>query len=332
MIKVNPLAPTEKSSKHKRFEFLAWFVLGYTLFVILWGAFVRATGSGAGCGSHWPLCNGEVIPRSAPIETLIEFFHRVTSGLSGVLVAGLLVMAYRLYSPNSRVRKAAMVATVFIVIEALIGAGLVKFEWVDQDDSVGRAITIVVHLLNTFILLASLALAAWWASGGKKPRLQWRGSLSGILVLGVVGMLLVGASGALAALGDTLFPVQSLAEGIRMDFSPAAHYLIRLRLLHPTISAGVGMYLLVAAGYLRVRSMGNGTLMKLSRLLTIGVLLQLAGGVLNVLLLAPVWMQVIHLLLADAVWITLILTINEALAATEDPVEKVVPAAVSQVG
>ncbi len=46
------------------FSRYAWGVLLWNVLVALWGAYVRATGSGAGCGSHWPTCNGEILPRA----------------------------------------------------------------------------------------------------------------------------------------------------------------------------------------------------------------------------------------------------------------------------
>ncbi|MGD9093923.1 MAG: COX15/CtaA family protein, partial [Anaerolineales bacterium] len=198
-----------------RYAKYAWIVLIYNILVILWGAYVRATGSGAGCGSHWPLCNGEVLPRTTQIETMIEFGHRLTSGLAFILVLILFLWALRAYPRGNNVRLAAIFSMVFITTEALVGAGLVLFEWVAYDASVGRAISIVVHLINTFLLLASLSLTAWWASGGKAVRIKGAGVLLWTLLLGLLGTMVIGASGALTALGDTLFPVTSLAEGIQ---------------------------------------------------------------------------------------------------------------------
>lgn len=295
----------------------AWAVLAYNLLVILWGAFVRATGSGAGCGSHWPLCNGMVIPRAPQIETLIEFTHRLSSGLALVFVLGLLIWAWRAYAPGSIVRRGASLSALFILTEALLGAGLVLFEWVAKDASLGRAISIVLHLLNTFVLLAFLSLTAWWASGGASFSIRQPGSLPWLVTAGILGTLFIGASGALTALGDTLFPASSLAEGLRQDFSPTAHFLTRLRLLHPTIAVIAGSYLLIFAGILRLTHPAPTTA-RLARLLTIGVLVQLGAGVVNVILLAPVWMQLVHLLLADLVWILLILSSASALAAPQE--------------
>jgi heme A synthase len=290
-----------------RFKRYAWVVLAFNIFVILWGAYVRATGSGAGCGSHWPLCNGVLIPRSPVVVTIIELFHRMTSGVALILVIILWISAMRIFAPGSLIRRAATFSVVFIITEALLGASLVLFGWVADDASMARAISIVLHLVNTFILLAFLSITAWLASVGDKIALRQDLMLISILILGWIGTLLIGASGALAALGDTLFPVNSLAEGIRQDFSPTAHFLIRLRLLHPTISILVGSLLLILAGYLRVHTPSPTTTM-LARFLTVGVVVQMAAGGINILLLAPVWMQLVHLLLADLVWIILVLT------------------------
>ncbi len=293
----------------------AWGVLGYNLLVILWGAYVRATGSGAGCGSHWPLCNGEVIPREPGISTLIELAHRLTSGLAFLLVLGMLVWALRGHPKGSRVRLGAGLSMFFIVTEALVGAGLVLFEWVANDVSSGRVISIAVHLINTFLLLASLVLTAWWASGGAGLSLRGRGPVTWVFILGALGVLVIGVSGAVTALGDTLFPVESLSEGLRQDFSPTAHFLVRLRVWHPIIAVLVGFYLLFVGGL--VYMFRSDPWVKRFALGLIGLfVVQLLAGLVNLLLLAPVWMQLVHLLLADLVWITLVLLAASEFALT----------------
>lgn len=297
----------------KRFTTYAWIVLAYLLAIILWGAYVRATGSGAGCGSHWPLCNGEIIPRSPQTETLVEFTHRLTSGFSGVLVLIMLVWAFRTYPSGHLVRRGAVLSTVFIIIEGLIGAGLVRFELVATNDSVARAITIVLHLVNTFILLAAVTLTAWWSRHERPLQLRDQGLVGWLLGIGFVGMLVLGASGAVTALGDTLFPAASLAEGLRQDFSSTAHFLLRLRFWHPVISIGMGLYLIGAGTMIYMRRPSANT-RRFSRALKIIFLVQLGVGALNVYLLAPVWMQLIHLFLADTVWIVLVLLAASALA------------------
>jgi heme A synthase len=193
-----------------------------------------------------------------------------------------------------------------MMAEALIGAGLVLFKWVARDESTGRAISIVVHLVNTFFLLASITLTAWLASQPGRSQKEIGRMMWTLLSIGLVGMIILGASGALTALGDTLFPAQSLSQGLQQDFSPTAHFLIRLRVFHPTLAAVVGMYLLILAAITRLQ-FPSPEIQGIARMLTVGVLLQLGAGVLNLLLLAPVWMQIVHLLLAVLVWIVLVL-------------------------
>jgi heme A synthase len=299
--------------KRSRFAIYAWAVLGYNLLVILWGAYVRATGSGAGCGDHWPLCNGEVIPRSPQAEMLVEFTHRATSGLALLLVVGLLVWAMRAYSRGHAVRLGAKLSMFFIIVEALVGAGLVLFKLVAGDDSLYRVVAIAVHLVNTFLLLAALALTAWWASGGAALRLAGRGPIAGALGAGMLGVMLVGAAGAITALGDTLFPARSLAEGLQQDFAETSHYLVQMRVIHPILAIGVGLYVVGLAWAIARRRPGR-VIELLAAALTGLFLLQLAVGALNIALLAPVWMQLIHLLMADLVWIALTLLAAAVLA------------------
>lgn len=295
----------------------AWIVLLYNLFVILWGAYVRATGSGAGCGSHWPLCNGEVLPHAPQIETIIEYTHRLSSGIAFILVLVMFLWALRAYPKRHLVRLGASLSMILITTEALVGAGLVLFEWVAHDASVGRAVSIVIHLINTFLLLAALSLNAWWASGGKPFNLRGNRLSTWLFLIGIFGTMVIGASGALTALGDTLFPVNSFVEGITQDFSPTAHFLLRLRLLHPTIAVIVGIYLLGFSGYIRMRKPTQST-QYLAYALSLFLLVQLAAGLINVLLLAPVWMQIVHLLLADGVWIILIILTASSMAEEEN--------------
>ncbi len=299
--------------KLARFAIYAWGVLVYNLVVILWGAFVRATGSGAGCGSHWPLCNGQVVPRAPQVETLIEFFHRLTSGLAFLLVVVLLVWVFRAYPNKHRVRRAAGFSMLFMIAEALVGAGLVLFELVADNASMARAFSMAVHLLNTFLLLACLTLTAWWASGGEPGRLKGQGMRAVLLGIGLLGMLVLGVSGAVTALGDTLFPSASLAEGLRQDFSPAAHLLIRLRVFHPAIAVSVALYLILVVIWLYSLPQNSAT-KRFSLVLIILLVIQLGAGVINIALLAPVWMQLVHLLLADLIWIALVLLTASALA------------------
>jgi heme A synthase len=300
-------------NKMNKFTKYAWFVLATTIGVILWGALVRATGAGAGCGSHWPSCNGVVVPTNPTTETIIEFTHRATSGIAFLLVVGMLLWAFRLYPQGHSVRRGASAAMFFMITEALVGAGLVLFGWVADDASMGRVISISVHLVNTFLLLAALSLTAWWASGGAAIRLAGHGLALAALLAGLLGVMVIGVSGAITALGDTLFPVGSLAEGIQQDMDPTSHFLIQLRVFHPLIAILVGFYQFFVASLIGLFSSS-----RLVKRFTVAVIvlffIQLLAGVVNLVLLAPVWMQLVHLFLADMVWISLVLLTASVLA------------------
>jgi heme A synthase len=296
-----------------RFAKYAWGVLACNLAVVLWGAYVRASGSGAGCGKHWPLCQGEVIPRDPAAATLIELAHRVSSGTVLLLVVALFVWSRRVTPRGSAVRSGAALALVFMLGEALLGAGLVLFELVAHNDSLTRAFSLGAHLLNTFLLLGSLALTAWWASGAAPPRVGDRRATAWLLGIGLLGTMVVGMSGAITALGDTLFPASSVAEGLRQDTSPTAHILLRLRVLHPAAAVAVGLFLIATAAAIAVRT-NQAVPGRLARALALLVLAQWLAGIVNIALLAPIWLQLGHLFLADAIWITLVLFAAAALA------------------
>jgi len=294
-------------NQQKVFSKFAWAYLGYNLLVIMWGAFVRATGSGAGCGSHWPLCDGVVIPRAPEVETLIELTHRLTSGLLVPFFIGLMVGAFRIFPKGSPVRKALYFVGFFTLTEALVGAGLVKFELVGENSSAERAIVMMFHLINTFWLIGAITLTAWWAQIGPPQKIRWPKRVGIYLVIGLAGMMVLGASGAVAALGDTLYPSSSLVEGVRQDFDPTAHFLIRLRIFHPLIAIGLGAYLIVLSHFLR-RTYPDSMMQKTTGVLSGLYIGQLVLGVINVLLLAPIAIQLIHLLVTELIWIALLLT------------------------
>lgn len=287
---------------HSKYCRFAWFNVLYCLGVILWGAFVRATGSGAGCGAHWPLCNGEVLHRPEHLKTLIEFSHRLTSGLSLLFVVTLFVLTLRRFPAGSFQRKAAGLALIAIIIEALIGAMLVLLRLVEHDQSVDRVISISLHLVNTLFLLASLTVTAM-APREPAPRWRWPGADKWMVRTVLVGFALLGAMGAMAALGDTLFPVRDLTLELRDKFVTGRHFLQQIRLFHPLLAvlwAGLLTYWL-AGLWERVPDVKQRAQWLIG--LTAA---NLALGVINVLLLAPVWMQIVHLLWAETLWILLV--------------------------
>jgi heme A synthase len=299
-------APRESPGiAEQRFSRTAWGVLAYNILVVLWGAYVRATGSGDGCGNHWPLCQGVVVPRAPQAQTVIEFTHRASVLLAFAAVAGLAIWAFRAFPRGHRSRFFSVLSLAFFFVEALLGAGLVLFRYVAHNASAGRAVYLSAHLVNTQVLLATLALAAWF--GGVRWR-EWRRPPVSILAALAVA-LVVAVSGAIAALGDTLFPASSLTAGMRQEFAGSAGALLRLRAVHPVLAVAGGAFLLLAA--VSARRSGRPASMRWGTIVGLLVIAQLAAGVLNLLLLAPVWMQIFHLLLADLLWVALVITALE---------------------
>jgi heme A synthase len=287
----------------------AWSVLAWNLFVVLWGAYVRASGSGAGCGSHWPLCNGEVLPRAPRLETIIEFTHRITSAVSLLGTGWLAVWSVRRFPRDHRVRRFALLSVIFLFAEALLGAGLVLFEFVASNASVGRAFYLSLHLVNTQFLVAALALTAWYSRDVAPPSDVRR---SPGLIGALPAALLVSVTGAVTALGDTLFPAASLAEGMRQDIAAASSFLLRLRVLHPALAIlAAGYFVYVAMSVLR--SKPRPLTAQIAMAVIVLAAAQLGAGAINITLLAPVWMQLVHLLLADLLWLSLVLLVVEAL-------------------
>ncbi len=277
------------------------------LFVILWGAYVRASGSGAGCGSHWPLCNGEVVPQNPRIQTVIEFTHRVSSGVALFAMIGLAVWSAVLFLRDHRARRTAMLSLVFFVAEALLGAGLVLLQLVGENSSGGRAFYLALHLVNTQFLLATLALTAWFSRDSASAPAR----RAGIVIAALPLAILVSITGVIAALGDTLFPAASLAEGMRQDLSSSANFLIKLRTAHPVLAILAAAYFAaMAVSIMRSKPAPLTSHIALSVLAL--SFAQLCAGAINLALLAPIGLQIVHLLLADLLWIALVLLTVES--------------------
>ena len=304
----------DRTDLQTRAERLAWITLGYTVLVILWGAVVRATGAGAGCGASWPTCNGEVIPMNPSLNTMIEFGHRVTSGIALPLVIWMAVRVWRAFPRGSGVRKAAGASVFFMLLEAAIGAALVLLEYVALDARTGRALWMAIHLVNTFFLLAALALTAWSARGHALPRFQGSGASGARIAIALASVVILGASGAITALGDTLV----LVGGMSPAESALVAVLVELRVLHPTL-AFVALGLVVWAVW-GVRE--QPAVYRLGLFVVGAFVVQMGLGGINVWLLAPLWMQVVHLLVTDAIWIGLVLFAAEVLGAPEAEAER----------
>jgi heme A synthase len=291
----------------------AWGLLAYNMLVVLWGALVRVTSSGAGCGGHWPLCNGEMVPSLHTTATIIEFTHRAMSGLSVIAVCALWLRSRMVFPRGHRARWWAGLSVVLLLVEALLGAGLVLFNYVEHNASIGRGFYLAAHLANTQLLLGALTMTAWTAARGKA---LVRAGVPGVLMAALPLTIALSMTGAVAALGDTLFPAVSLSAGLAQEFSSASHFLLRLRIVHPGLAVLLGFFLLYVASA-AVRSRPSPEVKRTAAAVAGLALAQLVAGALNVALLAPAWMQLVHLLLANLLWIALVLVAANAAAPEE---------------
>lgn len=290
----------------------AWFVLGYNVLVILWGVFLRASKSGDGCGQHWLTCHGEVVPSAPELKTVIEFSHRITSALDGLIVIALLVWAIRIWYVHrskaaSFILKMAVGAFVFVLIEGAIGAGLVLTGNTAETLTPARPFWMAAHLINTLILLGLLTMTAWSASGGRRGDLRVESRNLPRIILGAIFIFLIGISGSVAALSNMIFPSGNITEGIARDFSPTSHLLLRVRPFHPILAVAGAVYLIFLAGWLRSDAPESQNVRKWSNAFSILVVVQIAFGAMTLLTLGPILMQLGHLFLADAIWVSLIL-------------------------
>ena len=279
----------------------AWSVLVFNVLVILLGALVRATGSGAGCGRSWPTCEGQVIPELDG-ATAIEFTHRAASGIALILVFVLALLVWRKTDRGHPARTGAVLSAVAIVGEALIGAMIVLAEWVADDVSLARAISVPLHLVNTLFLLAALALTIFWLSGGERLDLRRDRTVTLYVIVGGVALILIAASGAVTALADTLFP-----KGGGAEMAGEEHFLTRIRIIHPVLAILASLM-----GWVAATRSGWGRDATATWLpLLVG--LMLVTGVVNIARGVPVWMQLVHLALADALWVAYVLVSARAL-------------------
>jgi cytochrome c oxidase assembly protein subunit 15 len=296
----------------------AWFVVLYNVLVIVWGALVRASGSGAGCGNHWPLCNGQVIPVSPGFHTIIEFTHRMMVSGSTIFVLALLVWSFRGTVKGQAARALAVASTLLLLNEAFLGALLVKLGYVTGNQSTARIVLLSIHLGNTLLLMAALTLTARFLSTGQRwADLPITRRLVGI-VEGLVTTIFVGITGSIAALGDTLFPASSLQASIAQDLAAGSPLLLRLRLVHPALAIVAALFALWLIAQSRKTAPSQSPVQHPSRQRLANLLLYLLGlqfalGIADVVLLAPAWMQLLHLLGADLFWIALVLLAAETL-------------------
>ena len=304
------------------FAWFAAFVLAYLLAVILFGAWVRISGSGAGCGEHWPTCHGELLPSNRGTAMVIELTHRVTSAASGLLAIALPIWAWRRFPRGHAVRAASLGTLVLILIEGGIGAGLVLNRLVGEDASALRALVVALHLVNTLLLTACSALALYWSLAPPRFSLGAAWARAGAeryaYALWLIGLVLISATGAVTALGDTLFVNPA---GLPMASPPdAGHFLVRLRVVHPIAAVLLSLLGGGIAWWLAQRSVLRQGALGLGLLLAA----QLVLGAFNIAFGAPGALQLAHLLLAQLVWLVSVVLLRCAL---ESPAGRAVDSA-----
>lgn len=295
---------------------LAWLVLAYNLLVIVWGAYVRVSESGAGCGSHWPLCNGVVLPPSPTLHTVIEFSHRLTSGLSGLSIIVLGLGTYLATRRGHPARWGVLASLLLVIFEGVVGGVQVLLGLTADSTDPARGLVQGVHLISTFLLTGALLLTALWLSGA--PRLRWRGQglLGWASGLALVVMLIVGMAGAVTALGDLLFrPVGTTPLGtVQQDFSGAAGLIQQLRVVHPALAV-LGSAYLAYFGVLVARLRPDPGVLRARNAVWAMIGVQLLAGLTNVILKAPNWLQLLHLLLACLMWLAVVWLVQATLGA-----------------
>jgi heme A synthase len=297
------------------FHRFACGLIVYNVAVVVWGAYVRASGSGAGCGDNWPHCGsgGEFVPTAAPAGTWIEWTHRTSTAILGPLLLTMAIWAFVSFKKGSPVRKAALGVLVFTAIEAWIGRHLVLNKLVVDDASTQRAIWMSLHLANILSLMACLTLTAWFSRNA--PRVRWlqHGKLGAMWAASFIGLVLLAITGALSALGDTLYPATSLIAGMQQDFAAEAALLLKTRPLHPLTATLVSLFVAWTI-LLTMRERPSSQIRKMAPVVLALLGAQYIFGWWNLLILAPIWAQLTHLFLANLVWIGLVALGAAALA------------------
>ncbi len=285
-----------------RFAKYVWLVLLYTLAAVAWGVYVRASMSGDGCGSHWPLCDGASTPINGDVGRLVEKSHRYSTALLGPMAILLVAWAWRAFPKGHLARKGAAATLVGVIVEGLVGAVLVKMGWVTSNDSAERAGGMAVHVVSAFFLLGAIMVTLLAGAGLSRVRLKGQSTVGWMLAMGSFGILLLGVSGSISALGHQLHAVSDV---LKAAHSPATHWMVRLQPWHPYIAASVGLYLLLAAGMLQ--HLRPDPRVKVAARWVVGLYgAQLGLGLLNIWLKAPIPMQMAHLAMADVNWISLV--------------------------
>ncbi|WP_253720979.1 COX15/CtaA family protein [Bdellovibrio bacteriovorus] len=285
------------------FKKFAFGLLFYTILVILWGAWVRISHSGDGCGDTWPLCHGQLIPEAQRGKTWVEYGHRLMSGIYGLVVIYFWWAARKIYPKTHFARKMAFATLIFTITEALLGAKLVLFGLVTTNDTPYRAFVMALHQLNSFMLTGSAALA--FSAATLQSELQAPSKEDKRYRYLPWAIVIIGITGAWASLSNSLFPTENLWEGLLADFDSNSHFLVRLRGLHPVLAL-LGGGSLALFFWIKAQTAESLLVERRSYQMSLALITAIVFGILTLLLHAPVWMKIVHLALAHSVWVILL--------------------------
>ena len=271
----------------KKYLIFLWF---YSILVVVWGAWVRISNSGDGCGESWPLCNNLILPDTSNVHTLIEFIHRVSTGTYGVLILVLVLWAFKIFKPKHPVRKITVFVLSLTILEALIGAMLVMFGLVGENTGFSRLTVMSLHQVVSVLLTGSIMRTYYTTKLCTRPS-PW------VLVIKVLFLLIV-ATGGITALSNTHFPSNSIIEGFLSDIDRSSHILLRIRVIHPIMAISFFVAILFMLKKLYKNFEYRIYAKHLTLALSIGVLV----GILTLITLSPTYMKLVHLVVAHAIW------------------------------
>ncbi len=306
----------QKTKTIEIFHKLCWALVVYTVFVIIWGAWVRISHSGDGCGNHWPLCDGAFIPTDANHKTWTEYFHRVTSGLYGIFVFGLFIAALRIFPKKTAVRQAALVTLILTIIEALLGAALVLKGLVGENATIFRLVVMTLHQVNSLLLTGGTVTLALISTPRYSPHIlliNWKIFFTQTYTW--LLFMIIPATGAWAALANTLFPSEHLQDGLEKDLSGDSPWILKLRVAHPLLALSIGFYLVFH--FFKKSEKTKGDLSKASLLVAGSLSVAMIFGILTLLFLSPIWMKLVHLTIALLVWISVVNYVMISLLSTK---------------
>ncbi len=273
----------------KKFKSYLIFLWVYSILVVIWGAWVRISKSGDGCGTSWPLCNNAIIPDTSNAQALIEFTHRISTALYGILVLLLVVWTFKIFPKKHSIRRVVLFILSFTILEALIGAQLVLLGLVGDHTGFDRIIVMSLHQVVSILLTGSVA-RAYYLTNSKVIK-----TYKLIEVAKFMFLLLV-ATGGIAALSNTVFPSSSILEGLVSDINPESHILLKLRVIHPILALSTALAFVFVI--IKLHKKNKQYSMQLATFFLIGILI----GIITLITLSPTVMKFVHLAMAHIIW------------------------------